>query len=358
MRQMRFERVDRPTRWDTIGFWGDTVTRWRLEGLPEDVSPEEYFGMETQIGFPVKSGLVNVPYDPVFEYRELERDGDTVVFQSESGVIQRGRLDGNSMPQWLRFPVESRKDFATICEERLNANTASRYPNWDEVHKQFDDRDQVMYLHICGTYGTPRSLMGENKLAYVFYDDPDFVHEILRWWLNFYTELITIVTQHYSDIDYLYLWEDMSHKTGPLISPDFVKRFMSPYYEPLIDHIKSCGIDIVMLDTDGNAEVLLDMFLDAGVNALLPFEIAANMEPLPIRRHYGHRLAMIGGIDKRAIAAGRAEMKQEVMRKVPDLLQDGGFVPAVDHLVPPDIFFDNYRAFVDLIRELGEKYGG
>ena len=91
---------------------------------------------------------------------------------------------------------------------------------------------------------------------------------------------------------------------------------------------------------------------------MCPFEIAAGMEPLPIRKRYGHRLAMIGGIDKRAVAEGGDAMRSEVMRKVPPLLQDGGYVPCIDHATPPDTSFANHRAYVELVRELGEKYGG
>jgi hypothetical protein len=51
-------------------------------------------------------------------------------------------------------------------------------------------------------------------------------------------------------------------------------------------------------------------------------------------------------------------MKKEVMRKVPALLESGGYVPGIDHATPPDTSFDDHRAFVDLVRELGQKYGG
>jgi hypothetical protein len=41
-------------------------------------------------------------------------------------------------------------------------------------------------------------------------------------------------------------------------------------------------------------------------------------------------VAYEGGINKRALAAGG-----EVMRAVPPLLEDGGFIPGCDHGVPP-----------------------
>ena len=360
VRQMRFERVDRPFRWESLAFWGQTVERWRQEGMPADVSPEEYLEMEKPVYLPVNCGFTHLPYVPPFERKELERTDRSVVFQSEAGVVFRQRADRPelSMPQWLRFPVERRADWETIREQRLDPDEPSRYPDWEEARRTYGGRDYPLGLTICGAYGAPRSCIGEEKLAYVYYDDPEFVHAIMRWWLDFYTRVVTTVTTNFPGLDFVLFWEDMAFKTGPLISPEFVRRFMMPYYEPLVAHIKSCGIDVVWLDTDGNAEVLLDLFLGTGVNAMCPFEIAAGMEPLPIRRKYGHRLAMIGGIDKRAVAEGGEVMRREVMRKVPDLLKDGGYIPCIDHATPPDTSLENHRAFVELVRELGEKYGG
>ena len=360
VRQMRFERVDRPFHWETLAFWEETVERWWREGLPPGMRPEQYFQMEGIVYLPVNCGFTGLPYDPPFERVDLERTERTITYRNSSGIVLRQRIDhpSMSMPQWIKFPVETRADWERIRDERLDPDKPSRYPDWDEMHRRFDDRDFPLGLTLCGAYGTPRNCFGEEKLAYVYYDDPELIHEIMRWWLEFYTRVITNVTRNFPGLDFVLLWEDMAYKTGPLISPAFVRRFMYPYYEHLIAHINSCGIDVILLDTDGNAEVLVELFLEAGVNAMCPFEIAAGMEPLPIRKRYGHRLAMIGGIDKRAVAEGGEAMKKEVMRKVPPLLQDGGYIPCIDHATPPDTSFENHRAYVELVRELGEKYGG
>jgi hypothetical protein len=354
---MRFERVDRPVRWETLGFWGHTIDRWHKEGLPEGVTPEEYFGMDPRPGLPVNSGFVQLPFDPVFEHEELERNERHFVYRGPDGIIRRERTDHSSMPQWLRFPVESRKDWEGMLW-RLDPDKSSRFGDWAEHRNTYYDRDYPLGLNICGAYGTQRNCFGEVKLAYVYYDDPDLVHEIMRWWLDFHMRIITTVTQNFEGLDYVQFWEDMAHKTGPLISPEFVRQYMMPYYEPLIDHIHSCGIEIVWVDTDGNADILLDQFIGAGVDAMWPFEIAAGWEPKDVRKRWGHKLALVGGIDKRAVTAGGDEMRHEVMRKVPALLEDGGYIPCVDHLTPPDTPFDNHREYVDLVRELGLKYGG
>lgn len=65
-------------------------------------------------------------------------------------------------------------------------------------------------------------------------------------------------------------------------------------------------------------------------------------------------LWMEGGIDKRVLRDGMPKkgIEEEVMR-YEDLIKEGGFVPTVDHGVPPDVSFENFKYFVDLRREVG-----
>ena len=64
------------------------------------------------------------------------------------------------------------------------------------------------------------------------------------------------------------------------------------------------------------------------------------------------KMAYRGGIDKRAIAKGGQVMKREVMRVVPPLLKEGGFIPKCDHGVPPDISWPNYIEYSHLLARL------
>ncbi|MBI4553197.1 MAG: hypothetical protein HY710_13125 [Candidatus Latescibacteria bacterium] len=48
----------------------------------------------------------------------------------------------------------------------------------------------------------------------------------------------------------------------------------------------------------------------------------------------------------------RKEIEHEVLSKVPQLVKDGGFSPMVDHAVPPDVPFDNFKYYIDLVHEV------
>ncbi len=61
---------------------------------------------------------------------------------------------------------------------------------------------------------------------------------------------------------------------------------------------------------------------------------------------------MIGGVDKRALAAGRQAIDAEIAHLRP-LLQEGGYVAWCDHFVPPDVSLDDYLYYNRVVAEAG-----
>jgi uroporphyrinogen decarboxylase len=94
--------------------------------------------------------------------------------------------------------------------------------------------------------------------------------------------------------------------------------------------------------------------LEAGVTCLFPWETQMGLDIAEMRRQYP-RLQMIGGIDKHSLALGREAIDAE-LAKVPFMLSSGRYLPAVDHFVPPDVSWDNYRYFCERLRDLIERY--
>ena len=104
----------------------------------------------------------------------------------------------------------------------------------------------------------------------------------------------------------------------------------------------------------------LEKKIVASIQEDLPLEsrpyrrIAENigMDPLEIRGKFGNRLVLWGGIDKRVLSRSKKEIEHEVLSKVPQLLKHGGYIPSIDHSVPPDVPFRNFGFYIDLIRSI------
>jgi uroporphyrinogen decarboxylase len=147
-------------------------------------------------------------------------------------------------------------------------------------------------------------------------------------------------------------WEDMAFKTGPLISPKMFRQFMMPRYKVITDLLRSKGVDIIFVDSDGGLNQLIPLWLESGINFFWPLECAAGNDAVELRKKYGHDAILGGNIDKRALLKSRDVIHQEVMSKVPYLLETGGYFPSVDHFVPPDVPFENFVYLINTLREV------
>ncbi len=153
-------------------------------------------------------------------------------------------------------------------------------------------------------------------------------------------------------IDQLFVHEDLAGKSGPLIGPNQVKEFIGPYYRKAWELVSSRGTKIFNLDSDGNITPLIDAFLASGVNVMHPMEPAAGMDVVALRKKYGRRLAMLGGIDKHVLRRSKPEIRRELEYKLQPLMQEGGIAFGLDHRIPNGTPLENYRYYVRLGREM------
>jgi uroporphyrinogen decarboxylase len=193
--------------------------------------------------------------------------------------------------------------------------------------------------------------MGLTGLLYMFYDDPALVEDMMDSMLDL---TLGVIDRALPDlrVDQANFWEDMCYKSGPLISPDMFKKYMVPRYRRVTDALREHDVDIIFVDSDGNIEKLLPLWMEAGVNMIWPLEIAAGNDPVALRKEYGKDLILGGGIDKMALIGSEKDIEKEVMSKVPYLLEQGGYFPSVDHFVPPDVSLENYQYYVNCMRKV------
>ncbi len=347
---LKFGRPDRPfllPHW----FFEETLERWQGEGLPADVDPGEFFGFDRYEVIPVCVGLF-----PPFRVQVLEESSERRVLIDSDGVMKEEKKPYPSMPRFLKFPVKDRESWEKL-KERLNPASPARYPRWwDDRKRSWKDRDYPLGINAGSFYGWPRNWIGVENLSYLLYDDPDLVADMCRYLADFIVKVMERAVEEV-ELDFALIWEDLAFKTGPLISPELFRKFMLPGYKKVTLFLKGHGIDIILVDSDGNCDVIMPLWIEGGVTALYPFEVAAGSNALATREKYGKKLAIIGNIDKRALAKGKKEIEEEVLSKVPPLLASGGYIPFVDHCVPPDVPFENFCYYLNLIRDLGERAG-
>jgi uroporphyrinogen decarboxylase len=354
----RFQPVDRAFLLQPWA-WGSTITRWRNEGLPENTDLVSYFGTDREMCAPVAmQGRYGPHLHPPLERKVLSQTDEYCIVRDEEGNIVKLFNDDplQSMPQWIEYPMKNLDDWENIIKPRLDAKLPGRYPHgeeWDKYVKEVENRDYALGIWTGSFYGWPRSFMGVERISTMLYDEPDLIHELCEHIADFVIELITPILESIQ-FDFAFVWEDMGSKNGPLCSPSIYREFMLSPLKRLTQLLRKHGIDVIIVDSDGNNDVLIPLWLEAGVNGLRPFEIASDSDPIAIRKRYGKDLIIQGGIDKRVLSRSYEDIDREVLSKVPWLCLPGGYFPQVDHLVPPDVPLENYRYYSQLLRKVVE----
>ena len=358
-----YKSVDRVPNWEA-GAWGQARERWLNEGLPGDRvhwdwwSGEEYFGMDSRLFIPVNFGLI-----PPFEESILEETDRYEIYLDAMGRKRKALKEGisqfgtrASMDEFIEFPIKNREDFRQL-KKRFELKLGKRYPsNWllDHLPRWKTAECPVILGRNAvtgGFYWRPRAWMGTEMLSYAWYDQPELIHEMTEFIANFTIEVCKPALEE-MDFEYVMIAEDMAMKAGPLLSPDTYREFIFPHMKRLVDFLKGNGVRYVMVDTDGNTEPLLSLLLDAGVDAIWPVERAAeDMDPAFLRRKYGKSLKLFGGVDKRELAKGRRAIDEQLESLAP-LIEEGGFIPTVDHTVPPDVSLENFTYYMERKAEL------
>ncbi len=344
-----------------------TLRVWREQGLPEDVKYDAYLMDLLGIPFKPASGpKVNLDHVfkmiPTFEEKVLERRDGHLIIQDWMGAITeisdhydytyiRSAKDFVTR-KWHGFPVQRRQDWIEKIRWRYEAADPTRFPlPLEEVSRHLAHRQTVFQITVPGPFWQMREWCGFENLCMLFIDDPEFVQEMAQFWRQFVLQVLTSILDRIQP-DMVMVSEDMAYKLHSMISPRMARQVLMPVWTKWISTLRDAGCPVIGIDLDGYVDELLPLWIEAGFNCNFPVEVAAGNDILLYRRKYGRQIAYLGGIDKRAIAAGGETMRREVLRVVPPLLKDGGFIPGCDHGVPPDISWPDFVEYTRLLASL------
>ena len=149
------------------------------------------------------------------------------------------------------------------------------------------------------------------------------------------------------------IYDDVASCQGPFVGPKHYESVFLPALRRMIKAYKDAGARRIMHHSDGNVLPLLDMWVDAGVNAINPVEFRVGMDSVKIRQQYGNRLVCVGGLDNCSILprGDRAEIRDHVLH-VLQAGRGGGLVIG-PHSIGPDISPETMDYLFELLEEHG-----
>lgn len=341
--------VDRPPFWLMWGPWGSTTRRWESEGKPAGATHRSLWPVEP----PPATVPVNCGPCPKPPRQVLEESDEYVTWIDPWGIVRRDYKLGESMPAFLEFPVKCRADWERIRDERFDPNHPERLAgDWLARAREWMADGvpiQLGYYPDVGIFGSVRWLLGDEDGLVAFRLDPELVRDIMVHMTNLY---LTVFEQVASQVrvDVVHIWEDMCGKQGPLISPADWRAFMGPCYRRIKEFCDRHQIPVLSVDTDGKPDLIVPPMMEYGVNYLWPMEVAAGCDAYDYRRRFPE-LALMGGIDKRALAAGPDAIDADLERVRP-AVESGRYIPELDHGIPNDVSWESYCYYADALGRL------
>ncbi|MBI4232241.1 hypothetical protein HY605_03325 [Candidatus Peregrinibacteria bacterium] len=329
-----------------------TFSAWYYQGLKQEIDLYKAMGHDRWEAVPVD--LLPLPR---FEKITLEEDEGKKIWIDELGAKRidhkNSATPGFVTRSWLEFPVKDKSDFEHM-KKRYQPDSPGRFPdNWPDYVASNKVRDHVLQLTVYGPFWRVRDWVGFENLCVLCAAESVFVREMMEYVIDFTIETLKNKISDLA-VDFVFLSEDMAYKTASMISPKMVRELMVPGYRRLMDFLRSQNVQSVIMDSDGHIGELVPIWIELGIDGTWPVEIAAHNDPIAYRKKFGKNIALLGTIDKRELRFDFARVKQEVMSKVPYLIKQGGYIPGVDHSLPPDIPVRNFLYMAELIKAISE----
>jgi len=354
-RVVRFQPADYVLNFEFGPMNRRMLDQWRVEGMPEDVEFNEYFGIH-----PIEE-YIHIRYDPIPGVPD-----QGVIAEDEKWVVKRDswgrevqRPKGEDMAEGARHirrpGITCRADWERI-RDQFRADEPLRYPDhwdtntWQEMVARWRDRTHPVILRGPSMVGDVKEVMGFENFCIMLHEDRALVEEIMET----RTELaLGILGRAFDEVDFdaLHFMEDIAFNSGPILSPAMFEELAVPRYRRLADFYRSMGGEIVSVDSDGDVSELIPGWLEGGINHIWPLEVHAGMDVVALRRRYGHAFSMRGGVDKFALLRGKDAIDRELERVAP-VVQDGGYIPHLDHQIPAGVTFESFCYYMERKKEL------
>jgi hypothetical protein len=306
--------VDRPPRFESQ-IPEETIDAWRNQGLPQGVSPNEYFGLDERDRVPIPTSGADIDVKPV------------------AGMRSAGQ-----------------------AAKRYFSNVLHQYPpGWPEIREAIQAADKVIYADIY-----PRGFLQEmgvkdsatlTEVLLGLCDEPRAAELVMEKYTDF---LVEVIHTRYRglDIEYFLYSEPIASPKAPVISPQMYRRFVLPWLTTLGHEGRSIGVREHVLSTRGGVKPLIPGWIEAGISGLwIGHAAAAGIDYLELRREYGSHLGLWGGVDNRVLYQGENAIAMEVDRLSP-LFSSGRYIAMVDDTIRPQVRFAAYAHYRRLLDEV------
>ena len=346
----RMERVFKHEEPDRVPLlaspWKTTLRRWKREGMPEETVFEEYFGLDRTVKFGVDSS-------PRYEEKIIEETDEYIIQSSSWGTTFKDWKHAVSTPHFTDHTVTGRESWEE-AKKRMDADPGR--VDWKMLEENYKAwREEGCWLQCAFWFGfdvTHSKITGTERLLVMMAEDPELATDIFNTQLETNIKLFEQVIEKGFEFDSIFWWDDMGYRNGTFFSVKMYRDILKPVHKRAVDWAHGKGMR-AHLHSCGNINDFLPELIDIGLDALNPLEVKAGMDPLEIKKTYGDKLVLHGGLNA-MLWDDPEKIEEEVRRLLPVLKEGGGYIFQEDHSVPDSVSLEDFRRIIETAKELGK----
>ncbi len=328
--------------------WAGTLRRWQREGMPAGVDWRDYFGVD-------KLERIGVDITPRYEVKVLEETDRYRIVTTPWGVTLKNFKELDSTPEFLDYTVTSPEVWADAKARMLNDERDDRIP-WQWLKDNYDRlRAEGRWIEASFWFGfdvTHSWMSGTETILIAMYEEPDWVRDMFDTYLDCCISLFERIWDAGYHFDAIFWPDDMGYKGTTFFSNEMYRELLRPTHKRAVDWAHDHGI-YAHLHSCGDVMTRVDDLVEIGVDCLNPLEVKAGMEPLTLKKKYGDRLTLHGGINA-VLWDNKEAIVAEIERTVPALKENGGYIFSSDHSIPNAVSLDNMKAIMEAVKRAGK----
>lgn len=273
--------------------------------------------------------------------------GDT--YQGEWGITWKVDPSGWPADGPVDCPIKNRKDFESyVPPDPLDPK---RVKDVEIAVEKAKDRIAIVGA-VPGPFTMAWLLTGFERFALAIYEDPDLVESLLAMVTDYAIKLSKNMIAAGADV--IMPCDDIGTKTGPFISPKQFETFVFPHLKRLVGSVKKLDVP-VLFHCCGNIDVILDKFVEVGMDGYNNVQRSAGMDLEKVKSKYGKRICLSGNVNSSTTLPYGTE--EDVEKETKECLRvgapGGGYILSSDHSFHGGIPINNILKLI----ETGKKYG-
>ena len=292
------------------------------------------------------------------EWRDLGENHDgsqkweSTIVTPEGNLFQKG--GNNTYTGWINEHLIKNADDFEIWNKYYPRPVSFDWSNVIEAKKRIGNDGIIRGAFYDFGQGSPwqsfqSCLMGTEEAIMACYDDPDWVHYVMKTLLNRKLDAMELSGNQEHDL----IECGGGGGSSTVISPDLHREFCLPYDKKQIEAFHSMGTKVTY-HLCGGLMPMLEIVAENGADALetmTPAAMGGDCRLDEATKRVGDKLAFIGGFDQNAgFEKGNPEVIRKMVSELHAACPDGGYI-----CCPSDHFFEgsieNIKEFVKACSE-------